>query len=345
MQAVMLEDAVRLAVKEVPMPDCEDGGAVVRVEACGICRTDVKGYYRGQRDLKLPRVLGHEIAGILLACGNEMIGLEPGTHVQVYPGLSCGDCHFCRLGFNNMCKNLQIIGFNYDGGFSGYLKIPPHGVTAGVLQPIPAGLSFVAASMTEPLACCINMLESLNLKAGETMAIFGAGRFGLLTAILARLQGAKEIIFIEPNQKRKLFAAELGFTKCLDSRDPDLQAELEYLTGGIGADVAVTCSPVPEAFAAALNLLAPRGRLGFFSGLIGILGPVVDLNLVHYKELTVKGAYGCSLTHNQAALALLGSGVIDAGIFNTKEISLSELSEGLLMVKNQVEYSVVVTQF
>lgn len=345
MLAVFLEDRVKLTQKDLPMPECDDGGAVVRVEACGICRTDMKCYYRGQRDLSLPRVLGHEIAGILLAGGDRAGGLEPGSHVQVYPGLSCGQCRFCRRGFDNMCESLKIIGFNCDGGFSGYLKIPPRGVEAGIVQPIPPGLSFAEASMAEPIACCLNMLENLELKPGESLVIFGAGRFGLLTAMLARMQAVTKIIFIEPDQKRKAFAAGLGFKQCFDPREPNLQAAIEALTGGCGADAAVTCSPVPEAFASALQLLAPRGRLGFFSGLVGLENQGIDLNLVHYKELTVKGAYGCSLRHNRAALALLGAGEINVSSLITKEIALSELREGLLMVKDQSEISVVVTQF
>lgn len=302
MLAVFLEDRVKLAKKDLPLPACDDGGAVVRVEACGICRTDMKCYYSGQ-------------------------------------------CRFCRLGFDNMCESLKIIGFNYDGGFSGYLKIPPRGVEAGVIQLIPPGLSFAEASMTEPLACCLNMLENLKLKPGENLVIFGAGRFGLLTVLLARMLAVKEIIFIEPDEKRKAFAAEQGFKQCFDPREPNLQTIIKTLTGGCGADAAVTCSPVPAAFASALQLLAPRGRLGFFSGLLGMENQVIDLNLVHYKELTVKGAYGCSLRHNRAALALLGSGKIDARSLITKEIALSELHEGLLMVKDQSELSIVVTQF
>jgi L-iditol 2-dehydrogenase len=344
MKAMLLEEAVKLSLKDMPMPECEDGGAVVRVEACGICRTDMKCYYRGQRDLHLPRILGHEIAGIVLEIKSGD-GPEPGSHVQVYPGLSCGSCRFCRQGFDNLCEHLEIMGFSSDGGFSAYLKIPPRGVAAGVLQPIPSGISFAEAAMTEPLACCINMLEALGVRAGENLVIFGAGRFGLLTAMLARLRGVKNLILFEPDQKRRLQAAEFGFRNCYDSRDSDIGKKLESLTAGSGIDAAVTCCPLPEVFSSAVNLLSKRGRVGFFSGLVGADLPGIDLNLIHYKELTVKGAYGCSIRHNRAALSMIGSGTVDVRPLITREIALDELRDGLLMVKNQSELSVVVTQF
>jgi L-iditol 2-dehydrogenase len=344
MKAMLLEDVEKLSLTDLPMPECEDGGAVVRVKACGICRTDMKCFYQGQRDLSLPRILGHEMAGIVLKTRSR-IGPEPGSHVQVYPGLSCGSCRFCRQGFENLCEHLEIMGFNYDGGFSGYLKIPPRGVAAGVLQPIPSGLSFAEAAMTEPLACCINMLETLEVGVGDNLVIFGAGRFGLLTAMLARRMAVKNVILVEPDQNRRLQAAELGFRNCFGSLDADIGKSLINFTGGSGIDAAVTCCPLPEAFISALNLLSKRGRLGFFSGLVGRDLSGIELNLIHYKELTVMGAYGCSIRHNRAALSMIGSGVIDVRPLITKEIALDELREGLMMVKNQSELSIVVTQF
>ncbi len=346
MKAVFLKDAVTLVTEEVTMPECGGDEAVVRVEACGICRTDMKCYFQGQRDLKMPRILGHEIAGIVLTAGKNVNGIEPGSHVQVYPGISCGSCRYCRQGFDNMCDSLAIMGFNYDGGFSGYLKVPASSIKAGALNQIPKGISFAEATLTEPLACCINMLEALKLKAGDNLLIFGAGRFGLLTAMLARLWGAGKVMLAEPDSGRRNTASELGFKHCFDPGDPHLQEKLKSCTGEQGVDLAVTCTPHPDALTKAVEIVNKRGRLGFFSGLVGPgNNKNADLNLIHYKELTVKGAYGCSLRHNRAALELLGTGVIKAGKIITREISIDQLREGLLMVKNQSELSVVITHF
>lgn len=346
MKAVFLKDAVTLVTEEVSMPDCGDDEAVVRVEACGICRTDMKCYFQGQRDLKMPRILGHEIAGIVLAVGKDVSGIEPGSHVQVYPGISCGSCRYCRQGFDNMCERLAIMGFNHNGGFSGYLKVPARSLQAGALNLIPKSISFAEATLTEPLACCINMLEAVELHAGDNLLIFGAGRFGLLTAMLARLRGAGRVILVEPDLRRRADAKEFGFAFCLDPHDPHLQERISCCSGDRGVDLAITCTPHPDALTRAMQLLNKKGRLGFFSGLVGPQNSKnADLNLIHYKELAIKGAYGCSLRHNRAALELLGTGAIDAGKLITREISIDELREGLLMVKNQAELSVVVTQF
>ena len=346
MKAVFLKDAVTLVTEEVSMPECGDDEAVVRVEACGICRTDMKCYFQGQHDLKMPRILGHEIAGIVLSVGKNANNIEPGTHVQVYPGISCGSCRYCRQGFDNMCEQLAIMGFNYDGGFSGYLKVPSRSTQAGALNLIPKGISFAEATLTEPLACCINMLDAVELRTGDNLLILGAGRFGLLIAMLAQLRGAGRVMLAEPDLHRRAAAKEFGFSFCFDSHDPHLQEKISSCTGDQGVDLVITCTPHPDALKQAVHLTNKKGRLGFFSGLVG---PEIikntDLNLIHYKELSLKGAYGCSLRHNRAALEMLGTGKIDAGKLITREISIEELREGLLMVKNQSELSVVVTQF
>ncbi len=346
MKAVFLKDAVNLVTEKVSIPDCGADEAVVRVEACGICRTDMKCYFQGQRDLKMPRILGHEIAGIVLAVGKNVNDIEPGSHVQVYPGISCGNCRYCLQGSDNMCEQLAIMGFNHDGGFSAYLKVPARSLQAGALNLIPKGISFAEATLTEPLACCINMLEAVDIRAGDKLLIFGAGRFGLLTAMLTRLRGAGRVMLAEPDYHRRTVAREIGFDLCFDPHDPHLQEKLSNCTEDQGVNLAITCTPHPGALIQAVQLLNKKGRLGFFSGLVGPENSKnADLNLIHYKELTLKGAYGCSLKHNHAALELLGTGVIDAGKLITREISIDELREGLLMVKNQAELSVVVTHF
>lgn len=342
MKAAVLEGNEKLVLRNLPVPVCGDEEVVVRLEACGICRTDMKCFFTGQRDLRFPRILGHEISGTIFAVGSKVAGLTPGSRVQVSPGLGCGSCYFCRQKLDNMCDRLEIMGFNYDGGFAQYLRIPFRGVKNGVLHEIPAGLSFAEASMTEPLACCINMQESLGITGGETVLIVGAGRLGILNAKLAYLRGAEKVILLEENKGRRALAAQHGIHYCLDGAGPGVLGEILSITGGRGVDVSIPCCPGPAAVNTSLRATAKGGRFGFFSGLLHEEGLAVDFNLIHYKEITASGAYGCSLRHNREALSLLVSGHIKVKEMITREISLEEAEQGIYMVKELAELSVII---
>ncbi len=343
MYAAVLENKGSIALRERDEPLCEDGGAVVRVEACGICRTDLKCYERGQRDLELPRILGHEIAGVVVATGAETKTPKVGSPVQVYPGLTCGDCRFCRQGRENMCEKLKIMGFNHDGGFADYITIPSRGVAGGILHEIPAGLSFAEATMAEPLACCVNAQETLLINSGTNVLIGGAGRLGILNARLAKHKGAENVIVLEPNKSRRRKASAYGIEHCLDPHSAHLKTAVMDITGGKGADTAINCCPNASALNTLFELLAKRGQLSYFSGLTDQQQVQPDFNQVHYKELTLRGSYGCSLNDNRVALKLLGSGAVKVEDLITRKISLDELEKGLSLVKGLSEISIVVT--
>ena len=158
MQAAVLEGVQKLFIKQKEIPRCKAGEVLLQVKACSICRTDLKCYELGHRDLKLPRVLGHEIAGIVVETGSGVDKYKKGDRVQVSPG-SCGHCEFCLQGRDNLCRRLKIMGFNYDGGFAEYLLVPAEAVLAAEHDPAPS--CYEEASMTEPLACSLNMQEAL----------------------------------------------------------------------------------------------------------------------------------------------------------------------------------------
>jgi len=345
LKAAVLENLNNIKVKEVDTPECREDEILLKVEACGICRTDMKCFTMGQRDLKMPRILGHEISGAAVKVGSKVASINKGDRLQVSPGITCGECDYCRQGLDNLCNELKIMGFNYDGGFAQFLLVPSRGVRNGVLNRIPDNISSEEASMTEPLACCINMQESLNLGKGDTVLIFGGGRLGILNAKLARTKGAKKIILIEPHEKRALGPPDgekYEFDYCINPLKTDALKEVMRITKNKGVDVVITCCPGTEAFYSGLQMVAKRGRFGFFSGLTGNGLSLTDLNLIHYKELCVKGSYGCSIKHNSAALELLASGAIKVKDILGQTIGLDDIEKGLGMVENMAELSVTI---
>ena len=342
MKAAVLEGKEKLVIQETEIPECRSGEVLIKMEACGICRTDMKCYFSGQRDLKLPRILGHEIAGTVFSIGKGVKNAVPGSRVQVYPGIFCGECDYCRQGLDNMCDDLKIMGFNYDGGFAQFLLVPSRGVKNGILNVIPRGLSFAEASMTEPLGCSVNMQDSLGIEAGDTVLIVGGGRLGILNAKLARLRGSQKIILLEQDSGRIIEAAGYEFDHCINPLQSDALKEVMKITKNRGVDVAIPCCPGPQAVSISLQVLAKRGRFGFFSGLIIEDFSQIDFNLVHYKEITAVGGYGCSLKHNRKALQLLGSGALQVRDMITGTIGLKDVERGIHKVRGLKDLTLVI---
>lgn len=343
MQAAVLEDIGKITLKEIDTPLCGEGEVLVKVEACGVCRTDMKCFTRGQRDLKMPRVLGHEITCTAVKTGKEVKEIKEGDRLQVSPGITCGECEYCLQGLDNLCNQLQIMGFNYDGGFAQYLLVPAQGVKRGILNKIPSHITFEQAAMTEPLACSLNMQESLEVQKGDTVLIFGGGRLGILNARLARSRGAGPIILVEPLEKRIAGAKNLGFDYCINPLKTDALKEVMNISRNKGVDVVIPCCPDPRAFNSGLHMAAKRGRFGFFSGLTWE-EPCLsfDLNLIHYKEIKMVGGYGCSINHNKRTLEILSSGKVEIKDIPIRAINLEEIEKGLKMVEDMSELAVTI---
>ena len=342
MKAAMLEAIEKLAITQMDIPQCGPSEVLIKTMACGICRTDLKCFTMGQRDLIMPRILGHEVAGIVESVGQGVTKVSIGDRVQVAPGIPCGKCSYCLAGKDNLCDSVQILGFHVNGGFAEYLLVPAEGVKNGVLQPIPDHVTYAEAALTEPLACSVNMHNSLNVSSEDTILIIGAGPLGVLNAKLARANGVKKIIIGEKKSNRLKLAEKFDFDYLINVNDTDLNKEIKKITKGAGVDVCIPCCPGMEAFSQGINLLAKRGRLGFFSGLIGSAPLGFNLNVIHYKELLVSGAYGCSLSHNKEALRLITEGRVHVENMITKRLSLDEVQSGLEMVQNSSEMSIVI---
>ncbi|MCR6545721.1 zinc-dependent dehydrogenase [Dehalobacterium formicoaceticum] len=342
MRAALLEGIQKIKMTQIPKPTVGKGDVLVRVVACGICRTDMKAYQIGQRDLHLPRVLGHEISGIVEETGSEVTSVQPGDRVQIAPGLPCGTCDYCRKGMDNLCDHVEIMGFHYDGGFAEYVLVPENGVRHGVLNKIPESLTFYEAALTEPLACSVNMQESVQILSGDVVVIFGGGPLGILNAKLARIRGASSIILVEKRAAR-IEAAEKEFDHCINLMEENAVERIRTLTAGKGADAAIPCCPDPQAVADSLAVLGKKGRFGFFSGLVmGEDAPHIDWNLIHYKELAVYGAYGCSSNHNRTALELLSSGMVRVSDMTTRILPFEELVQGIEMVARRDDTNLII---
>ena len=324
-------------LEEMPVLDPGPGELLLRVRSCATCGTDVKIYFHGHRNLKPPRVIGHEIAGEVAALGDGIEEFSIGDRVQVIAAVPCGDCRECQLGRQNVCANLTAIGYDYDGGYAEYLIVPELVLRVGGVNPMPADLAFEQAAMTEPLACVLNGQELARVGDGDDVVIIGAGPIGCLHARLARTRGASRITLVERNAERlELAAARVTPDEAVLAEDGvDAVAAVRALSDGRGADAVIVAAPTEAAHQAGMEMAANRGRISLFGSLPKDTPRIsVDANEIHYRELTIVGAANSTPAQNAEALAMIAGGQVPVADLISDTLPLEGLPDAIMSVRS-----------
>lgn len=281
MRKIMLSGVQNLEIKRAEKLIPEKGDVCLKVEFCGVCRTDAKMWEQGHKDLVLPRVPGHEAV-----CLD-----ETGKRVAVWPGRACGKCRYCASNRENLCDNMQIMGFHRDGGFADELTACKKN-----LIPLPDHLPAHLACFAEPAGCVLNALSRPCPLKGDRVIIYGGGTMGMITALVCQSLGAEPLVIETNEQKIKRTEAFLNITGIDCVRETFRKA----------FDVAINACPDPAAFGAGLEKLTKGGRVSFFSGLLKHDAvKAMDLNHIHYKELSVYGAYGLKQDNMEKGISFI----------------------------------------
>ncbi|MFB3826513.1 MAG: zinc-dependent dehydrogenase [Bryobacteraceae bacterium] len=330
MKAAVFYGPNDLRIEERAVPAVSPREMLLKVAACAICGSDVRTFRFGASNITGPVVTGHEVTGTIVEAGREVRGWTPGQRVAVAPAVPCGECPYCRRGIQTMCDNLRSIGYQFDGGFAECMVIPESAIQAGCVNFIPDNLSFEEATLAEPLACAINGQELLAVGLDDVVAIIGAGPLGCMHADLARIRGARKVMLADVQPGRLKLAAAFAPDALIDAGREELRRRVLEETDGAGASVVIVAAPSAKAQEDALALAARQGRISFFGGLPKN-SPCISFNsnLVHYRELTVVGAYGSKPRHNGMALALLAAGRIHASALLGLTVPLEKIVEGM----------------
>lgn len=329
MKALVLKGLREAQVEDVPVPGIGRGEVLIRVDSCAICGTDLRTYRSGHSRINGPRVTGHEFSGTVAQVGEQAAGYREGDRVIVVPGIPCRHCSFCRQGLENLCDHRVIIGFDFDGGFAEYVKVPEPAVSMGNIKAVPDGLTLREACLVEPFTAVSNGQALLELPLGASVGIVGAGPIGIMHALLARFRGARQIAVFDISAERCRKAGEFPVDAVIQSglEDP-VQAALE-LTRGRGFDAVVVACVSGVAQAQALKMVRKAGRVSFFAGLPhDASGVELDTNLIHYKQLGVFGANGSGPNQFEATLGFLGSRQLDLSALITAEFALDDAVAG-----------------
>lgn len=306
-------------------PEPGPGEILVKLRSVGICGSDLHWYLDGSvygMPAVYPQLLGHEPAGDIVAVGSGVAQLKTGDRISIEPTIACGHCEWCLRGQHNNCAASRFLGSPQAPGLlREYAIVPAHNATL-----VPESFSYTQASLIEPVAVIMHMLELVEIRAGQTVAVLGAGPIGLLAAAVARKAGATQIFMTDKLPHRIRMAQDLGTTAVPISQFQQLVADV---TGGRGVDISIDAAGAPETINASLAITTPGGTFV----LIGIPThtPVpVDLFSVQAKEIRFQPLKR-SNHQSQPAIALLASGAIPETIV-THRLGIEQAPEAFQML-------------
>jgi L-iditol 2-dehydrogenase len=314
-------------LEEMPTPQIGPGEVLMRVEASGICGTDLLEWYRLH---KAPLVLGHEVAGVVAAVGEGVRHCRVGDRICAAHHVPCNACHYCLSGHHTVCDTLRRTNFE-PGGFAEYVRLPAINVEQGIF-PLPDEVSFEEATFVEPLACVLRGQRLAHLQPGQSLLVIGSGIAGLLHIQLARTSGASQIVATDIVDYRLEAARRFGADVAVHARDC-APASLRQAADGRLADLVVVCSGATSAISQALESVERGGTILFFAPTEpGVSVPISVNDLFWRNEITLTSSYGGSPADYAAALELIQAGKIHAREMTTHRLGLAETGLGFQLV-------------
>jgi L-iditol 2-dehydrogenase len=324
MMAAVLYGKEHLQIEPVAVPTIGKGDVLVRVRTALTCGTDVKVFRRGYhaRMIVPPALFGHELAGDIVATGEDVEDWRVGQRIVAANSAPCLACFYCHRGLENLCDDLL---FN-NGAYAEYIRIPDRIVQRNMYE-IPEHVGYQDAALIEPLACVLRGLEETGVRPGDNVAILGLGPIGSMFVRMAKVYGAR-VIAIGRHQSQLDRAERMGAAELMIAEDGvDLVPRVRELTCGRGVDVAIEAVGLPEAWHAAVRMVRKGGTVNFFGGCPNDSKINLDTNLLHYSELTCKASFHHTPKHIGKALDLVAAGEITSHDFVNRVEPLSNLLE------------------
>ncbi len=314
-------------IGEMPVPHIGPGELLVRVEACGICGSDVMEWYRLDR---APLVLGHEIGGQIVVVGEGVTDYQVGDRVSAAHHVPCNTCHYCLSGHHTVCDTLRQTNFD-PGGLAEYVRLPAINVDRGVFL-LPDKVSYEEATFIEPLACILRGQRQARMQAGNTVLVMGSGIAGLLQVMLARTSGASRVIATDINDYRLEAALRFGAEVVIRAED-DLPARLRRVNQGRLADLVIVCTGATSAVTQALTVVERGGTILLFAPTgPGVTIPLSVNELFWRNDITLTTSYAGSPADYQTALELIRAGTIPVLSMITHRLGLAETGLGFQLV-------------
>lgn len=335
MKAVVLEGPNKFGPQMIDRPQIGRDEILLKMEKAAICGTDIR-ILEGKKtkDVRYPSVIGHEMCGTIAEIGADVQGYEIGEKISIANVIPCGSCSSCLNGRENACMHRTAVGYQYDGGFEEYVRIPGSCIAAGNVVKLPEHVSFTAGALIEPLACCIRGLHNAGTGFNDTVLVVGAGPIGLMHIQLSKIAGARKVIVSEPNEFRRRKAAVLGGDVIVDPAKEDLDSIVKRETGGEGVDVIILAIGVPAIVNGTLKLCKKGGTVCLFAGFAGTGESVIEVNTIHYNEINVCGSTAYRRSDYLAAAEMVKNGKINLDEIATHTYKLDDFVAAYEMNKS-----------
>ncbi|HLY42972.1 MAG TPA: galactitol-1-phosphate 5-dehydrogenase [Terracidiphilus sp.] len=320
MRALVLSAYKNLEIQDLPVPSPADDELLIRIEACGICGSDVHGFDGSTGRRIPPIVMGHEAAGTVESVGSAVSGFKRGDRVTFDSTVYCGKCFFCERGQVNLCDHREVIGvstpmFRRMGAFAEYVAVP-----ARIAYALPDAMPFAHAAMIEAVSVAVHAVSLTPIALNDTVIVVGAGMIGLLVLQAAKLAGAGQVISVDLDDTRLGLARRLGATYTLNSQSNVIPEILE-LTEGRGAEVAIECVGATAPVKLALDSVRKGGAVT----LVGNVAPTVELGLQSTvtRQIRLQGSCASSGEY-PACIAMMARGAIQVEPLITAKAPLED---------------------
>jgi L-iditol 2-dehydrogenase len=330
MRAGVYRDKGVVRVEDVPVPDVKEHEVLIKVAACGVCGTDIKKIF--QRYVEPPQILGHELAGTVVAVGAGVTRFKPGDRVMSFHHTPCGRCFYCEQRLFSQCKQYKTTGLTAGftpngGGFAQYVKAMPWVAERGIV-PLPDNVSFQEATFIEPINTSLKAVQKARVAAGENVLVLGCGPIGLQLLMVARLAGAR-LYTSDPIPQRRTKSLALGAIESFDPTSGRLVEEVRFRTDGRGADAVLVAVAHPAVVTEALAAARPGGRVLLFAANDPVTKVEFPASAVGIDEKEILGSYSAAVDIQDSAAELVLAKKLPVMDIVTHRFPLDRIQEAL----------------
>jgi L-iditol 2-dehydrogenase len=340
MRAAVYRGDRRVIVEEIPTPEIGPGEILIRVEACGVCHTDLKKVEYNL--LPPPRVYGHETAGTVALVGANVTQYKAGDRVIVFHHIPCDECFYCARKLYAQCPVYKKVGVTAGfepagGGFSQYVRVMDWIVRSGV-EKIPAGVSFEEASFVEPVNTCLKAVETSGAGPEDVVLVMGQGPIGLIFTMMLAQRGC-QVVATDTIPTRLALSRQVGAFRALDPRQTGIAAELKQLTTGRGADFVFVATAVPGLVEQAIAASRPGAKICLFAQTsekerIDLSGASICVG-----ERMLFGSYSASVDLQKQSADLVFSGALPVKLLISHRVPLANIEEAFALATNPTDSS------